>query len=57
MARIVVYYPLQNLRVHQRAIEESRGHGSDRWEGERELAGWQDLELTKLSLKPSYTVM
>jgi hypothetical protein len=29
MARVVVQYPLQDLGMHQRAIEECRGHGYD----------------------------
>ena len=33
MARIIVQYPLQDLGMHQRAVEECRGHGYD--------AGWR----------------
>ena len=39
MARIVVQYPLQDLGVHQRAIEECGGHGYNSWESERERVG------------------
>jgi len=36
MARIVVQYPLQDLGMQQRAIEERRGHGYDSSENEGE---------------------
>ena len=45
MARIVVQYPLQDLGMHQRAIEERRGHGYDG--GNKEV---NSKELPRLSL-------
>jgi hypothetical protein len=39
MARVVVQNPLQDLGMHQGAIEECRGHGYDSWESGRERVG------------------